>query len=123
MMSTRLKIVAAVILVVALCYAARGKTVEGYSHATQDTYEVIESLNDHPYAFTAQMQKLLQNLNLMLRGSGYELISIGDTQHYSLINVTIRHIASGRFSTCKSIMFLPNPNNGHEVGKILIDLD
>lgn len=84
-----------------------------------DVHAVIGSLNERDYALTPNMTKMINVIQNILQKAGYELVSIGESLHYSLKDVIVRHIDSGVFMVCKSVTFLPNPVTGLEVEKMI----
>ena len=93
-----------------------------HSKDMDDLHEVLTSLNEHEYALSYNMKEFIDVLKRALCQWGYELVSVGDSLHYSLSNITIRHVATRRFYTFKSVTFLPNPLNGFEIHKVLFEV-
>lgn len=85
-----------------------------------DLHATMPSLNEHEYAWTEATEQLYSSLQALLGKHGFELITIGETLHHSLRDVTVRRKATGEFLTLKHVTFLPDPATGARVAKILI---
>lgn len=118
-------LVAVLVVVYWLAQRAFGNTVESFASTMKemnDIHQVVTSLNEHEYALSHNMKELVSVLVRALSQWGYELISIGESLHYSLSDITIRNIATKRFYRFKSVTFLPNPLNGFEIRKIIFEV-
>ena len=119
------------ISVAILCFSRHGHEEEEpfapkNSWDVQEVVDTLHGVSDETYlglgALTHGMQTLTQILNELLSRHGFELISIGDSLHYTLKDVTIRHVPSGQFLKCNVVTFMPSPSTGLFSGRILFDM-